>query len=66
MVTLNDSTSRERGRTVSSLITLFDRHCNPKVNETVERYNIFAQNQGLDENIDVIDCHGFQSVGHYL
>lgn len=48
--TLDDSTSARR--TVSSMMALFDRHCNPKVNETVERYNFFVRNQGLDENID--------------
>lgn len=39
-------------RTVSRLINALDDHCNPKVNETVERYRFFVRNQGSDENID--------------
>lgn len=34
------------------MVALFERHCNPKVNETVERYKCFVRNQGLHENID--------------
>lgn len=33
-------------------MALFDRHCNPKVNETVERYRFFMHDQGLDESIN--------------
>lgn len=41
-------------RTVKNMIEKFDGHCNPKVNETVERYLFFMRNQGQDErNI----CH---------
>lgn len=39
-------------RTVSSMMALIDEHCNPKLNETVERYKFFVRNQGHDENID--------------
>uniref|UniRef100_A0A3P9JTB0 ribonuclease H n=1 Tax=Oryzias latipes TaxID=8090 RepID=A0A3P9JTB0_ORYLA len=38
--------------TVSGLMAKIDEHCNPKVNETVERYRFFARNQALGENID--------------
>ncbi|XP_023815343.1 uncharacterized protein K02A2.6-like isoform X2 [Oryzias latipes] len=38
--------------TVSGLMVKIDEHCNPKVNETVERYRFFARNQALGENID--------------
>ncbi len=48
--TLDDSASARR--TVSLMMELFDKHCNPKVSETVERYHFFVRNQGLDENID--------------
>ena len=39
-------------RTVKNMMERFDGHCNPKVNETVERYRFFMRNQGQDENID--------------
>ena len=38
--------------TVSMLMTKLDQHCNPKVNETVERYRFFARNQAVGESID--------------
>ncbi|CAI5678464.1 unnamed protein product [Oreochromis niloticus] len=38
--------------TVSELMKKIDEHCNPKVNETVERYRFFARNQAPGENID--------------
>lgn len=38
--------------TVSRLMSKFDDHCNPKVNETVERYRFFARNQAQGETID--------------
>lgn len=34
------------------MIAKFDEHCNPKINETVERYRFFARNQGPNETID--------------
>nr|XP_054599642.1 uncharacterized protein LOC129164243 isoform X1 [Nothobranchius furzeri] len=37
---------------VSELMRKIDEHCNPKVNETVERYRFFARNQAPGENID--------------
>ncbi|KAL7880086.1 hypothetical protein SRHO_G00023400 [Serrasalmus rhombeus] len=42
----------EARKTVSKMIELFDGHCNPKLNETVERYRFFVRNQGQDESID--------------
>lgn len=30
-------------RTVSSMMALIDEHCNPKLNETVERYKFFCE-----------------------
>ncbi|KAK5866505.1 hypothetical protein PBY51_020693 [Eleginops maclovinus] len=47
---MSDVTSPRRK--LSELIGKFDEHCNPKVNETVERYRFFMRNQGRDENID--------------
>ncbi|XP_051794266.1 uncharacterized protein LOC127530799 [Acanthochromis polyacanthus] len=38
--------------TVSSLMAKLNEHCNPKVNETVERYRFFAHNQAPGEAID--------------
>ena len=38
-------------RTVKDMMEKFDGHCNPKVNETVERYRFFMRNQRQDENI---------------
>ncbi|KAK7901627.1 hypothetical protein WMY93_018396 [Mugilogobius chulae] len=32
-------------RTVSSMMALIDGHCNPKLNETVERYKFFVRDQ---------------------
>lgn len=40
-------------RTVTMLLTKFDEHCNPSVNETVERYRFFTRNQGASESINV-------------
>lgn len=39
-------------RTVKNMIEKFDGHCNPKVNETVERYRFFMRNQAQEENIE--------------
>lgn len=47
---MSDGTSARRK--LSDLITAFDEHCNPKVNETVERYRFFTRNQGQKEGID--------------
>ncbi|XP_055492867.1 uncharacterized protein K02A2.6-like [Leucoraja erinacea] len=46
------SASPSARTTVSSMIIQLDEYCNPKVNETVERYRFFMRNQGLDENVD--------------
>lgn len=37
---------------IEDIITKFDDHCNPSVNEIVERYRLFTRNQGVSENID--------------
>lgn len=52
LLTTLESGSTSARRTVSSMMALFDEHCNPKLNETVERYRFFVRNQGQDENID--------------
>ncbi len=39
-------------RTVQQLLDAFDQHCNPKPNETVERYRFFMRNRGADEGFD--------------
>lgn len=38
--------------TLGLLINAFDEYCNPKLNETVERYRFFVRNKGPDENLD--------------
>lgn len=45
-------TSSAAAVTVTSLMAKLDEHCNPKVNETVERYRFFARNQALGESVD--------------
>lgn len=50
-VTLMSDVTAAR-RMVKKMIEKFDRHCNPKVNETVERYCFFMRNQGQEENIE--------------
>lgn len=47
---MSDVTSARRK--VSNMLAKFDEYCNPKVNETVERYRFFMRNQGNDENMD--------------
>ena len=37
---------------MSLMTQQFDEHCNPKVNETVERYRFFTRDQGSDENVE--------------
>ena len=37
---------------IEDMITKFDDHCNPSVNEIVERCRFFTRNQGTSENID--------------
>ncbi|XP_057673637.1 zinc finger protein 391-like isoform X1 [Corythoichthys intestinalis] len=37
---------------IEDIIERFDDHCNPGVNETVERYRFFTRNQGVSETID--------------
>jgi len=44
-------TSRDEWQ-VDNVIEKFDRHCNPSVNETVERYRFFTKNQGSGETND--------------
>lgn len=39
-------------RTIKLLLEALDQHCNPKLNETVERYRFFMRNQGTDEGFD--------------
>lgn len=34
---------------VDDVIEKFDHHCNPSINETVERYRFFTKNQGASE-----------------
>lgn len=48
--TLDDGVSARR--TMSAMMALFDRHCNPKVNEQSRGTNFFMSNQGLDESIN--------------
>lgn len=38
--------------TIKDVIEKFGNYCNPKVNETVERYKFFTRNQGTSESID--------------
>ncbi|CAI5660683.1 unnamed protein product [Oreochromis niloticus] len=49
--TLMGDTARDQW-TVKDIIEKFDNHCNPVVNETVERYRFFTRNQGASETID--------------
>ncbi|XP_041672102.1 zinc finger and SCAN domain-containing protein 21-like isoform X2 [Cheilinus undulatus] len=37
---------------LDDIIEKFDLHCNPSINETVERYRFFTRQQGSSENID--------------
>ncbi|XP_030578703.1 uncharacterized protein K02A2.6-like [Archocentrus centrarchus] len=37
---------------LEDIIKKFDDHCNPGVNETVERYRFFTRSQGASESID--------------
>ena len=39
-------------RTVSQVIEAFEKYCNPKKNETVERYKFFTRAQGDSEKFD--------------
>ena len=38
--------------TLEGIISKFDDHCNPSINETVERYRFFTRNQSGSETID--------------
>lgn len=49
--TLMGDTARDAWR-IEDIVTKFDDHCNPSVNEIVERYCFFTRNQGASENID--------------
>lgn len=46
---------------------LFDDHCNPKLNETVERYRFFMRDQGIDETVDkyVTDLRVLASICNF-
>lgn len=39
-------------RMVMNIIAKFDEHCNPSINETVERYRFFSKSQGAEQSID--------------
>ena len=39
-------------RTLKIVLDAFDKYCNPKRNETVERYRFNRRDQGPDENLD--------------
>ena len=41
--------NEEKDRTLDEVITAFDNLCNPKKNETVERYKFFTRHQRKDE-----------------
>lgn len=49
--TLMGDTAKDAWK-LDDIISKFDGHCNPSVNETVERYRFFTRNQGVGENID--------------
>lgn len=49
--TLMGDTDKD-GWKIEDIIKKFDEHCNPSMNETVERYRFFTRNQGINENID--------------
>lgn len=49
--TLMGDTSRYEWQ-VDNVIEKFDRHCNPSVNQTVERYRFFTKSKGSGETID--------------
>ena len=42
----------EKDRKVEELFAAFEAHCNPKKNETVERYQFFTRNQEHGESFD--------------
>ena len=44
--------TEEKKRPVDELFVAFDEYCNPKKNETVERYKFFLRNQELGETFD--------------
>lgn len=50
--TLSDTLPPGKDETLDKLIELFDKHCNPKPNETVERYRFFSRHQDGNETID--------------
>lgn len=39
-------------RTVTNIFAKFDEHCNPSINDTVERYRFFTKSQGADQSIE--------------
>lgn len=49
--TLMGDTAKDTWK-IEDIIKKFDDHCNPSVNETVERYCFFTRYQGASENID--------------
>ncbi|XP_070567222.1 uncharacterized protein [Ptychodera flava] len=44
--------SEEKDRKLEDLVKAFDNYCNPKKNETVERYKFFSRSQEANENLD--------------
>ena len=49
---------------IRDIVAAFDAHCNPSVNETVERYRFFSRNQGSSENR--LLYHGAETVGENM
>ena len=45
-------TTDEDARTVKEILDKFDSHCDPKKNETVERYKFFSRKQEVGESIE--------------
>ena len=43
---------RERERNLKQVMDAFDKHCNPKKNETVERYKFFSRFQNPGEPLE--------------
>uniref|UniRef100_A0A1B8Y8I2 Gypsy retrotransposon integrase-like protein 1 n=1 Tax=Xenopus tropicalis TaxID=8364 RepID=A0A1B8Y8I2_XENTR len=50
--TLSITSGRDDNPTLRDIIQAFDKYCDPKKNETVERYTFFSRNQEPGENID--------------
>ncbi|KAJ8034656.1 hypothetical protein HOLleu_21584 [Holothuria leucospilota] len=50
--TLKPAGAAGSSQPVGEVLTIFDGYCNPKQNETVERYNYFTRNQEAGEQLD--------------